>query len=167
MISSRPHGGLIIFFSFIAALMLTVMPLPVWAQPYRPEWVTLVLIYWCIALPHRIGVGIGWGVGLLLDVARDTLLGQHALSLALVAYVALKLHRRIRVAPVWQQAISVLVLVATEQMISLWVKGIIGQSPWSVNYWLPSFVSMLIWPLMFGILRGVRRRYVTNQLLRR
>ena len=55
------------------ALMLTLVPLPLWAEVLRPEWVTLVLIYWCIALPQRIGVFTGWLAGLMLDVARGAL----------------------------------------------------------------------------------------------
>ena len=68
--------------SFVVSLMLTALPMPEWASLWRPAWVALVLIYWCMALPARSGVLVGWSVGLLLDVMTGTLLGQHALALA-------------------------------------------------------------------------------------
>ena len=72
----RRSGGLIIFFSFLAAFMLTIVPFPEWAEAYRPEMVAMVLIYWCLALPERVGVGIGWLTGLTLDVTQGALQGQ-------------------------------------------------------------------------------------------
>ncbi len=155
----RHHGGWVIVGTFILALMLTMLPLPEWAELFRPEWVAMVLIYWCMALPERIGVGIGWTLGLLLDVVKGTLLGQNALALALVAYLTLRLHQRVRVFPLWQQALFVLILVALDQMLVLWVKGVIGQPPGSWLYWLPSFTSTLLWPWVFLILRDLRRQF--------
>ncbi len=156
---ARHHGGATIAFTFIAALMLTMLPLPDWAALFRPEWVALVLIYWCLALPDRVGVGIGWSTGLLLDVIKGALLGQHALALALVAYLTLHLHQRIRVFPLWQQSLFVMLMVALNQMLVLWINGVIGQSPNSWLYWLPSLTSMLLWPWVFLILRDLRRQF--------
>lgn len=150
-------GWLIILLSFIAAWVLTIVPLPAWAQVYRPEWVALVLIYWCLNEPRRIGIAAGWGAGLLLDVLTDSLLGQHALALALVAFLALKLNRQMRTTLVWQQALTVLFLIAAEQMLVLWIKGITGHPPWSLTYFLPSLTSMLLWPAVYAILRLIRR----------
>jgi rod shape-determining protein MreD len=158
----RHHGGWIIAFTFIVALMLTMLPLPDWAALYRPEWVAMVLIYWCLALPDRVGVGIGWSAGLLLDVVKGALLGQHALALALVAYLTLHLHQRVRVFPLWQQSLFVLLMVALNQLLVLWVKGIIGLQPDSWLYWLPSLTSMLLWPWVFLILRDLRRSFLVR-----
>ena len=98
----RHHGGWIIVLSFVVSFMLAIMPLPSWASLWRPDWVALVLIYWCIAIPQRIGIATGWLVGLTSDVLNETLLGQQALSLCLIAYISVKLHRRIRLFPLWQ-----------------------------------------------------------------
>jgi len=153
------HGGWTITASFIAALMLVIFPLPEWAEVYRPEWVTMVLVYWCMAVPQRVGVGIGWSVGLLEDVLRGALLGQHALTLALIAYITLALHQRLRVFPLWQQSLVVLMLVTLELMLVLWVKGIVGYTPGTWAYWLPAVTSALFWPWLFVILRDLRRRF--------
>ena len=153
------RGSGAVFASFIAAFVLTIIPLPDWGDALRPEWVALVLIYWCMAIPQRIGVGIAWISGLFLDVIRGGLLGQQALSLCIIAYITLKLYQRIRVAPLWQQAFSILILMILHQLVILWVKGIIGQSPQSWTYWLPSITSMALWPVIFSSLREYRRHY--------
>ncbi len=155
----RHQNGWVIVLSFVLALILTMLPLPDWAELGRPEWVALVLIYWCLALPERVGVGVGWLMGILLDVSRGALLGQHALSLALVAYVAALFHQRVRVYPLWQQSLTILMLVALHQMLGLWIRGFIDQLPNSWLYWLPSFTSMLLWPWLYLILRDLRRKF--------
>lgn len=159
MIGHHHRGGWIIMLTFIAALMLTILPLPDWAIMLRPEWVAMVLIYWCMALPGRVGVGVGWLSGLLLDVLGGTVLGQHALGLALVAFLTLKLYQRIRVFPVWQQSLSVFAFILANQIIVIWIMGIIGNSQYDWSYWLPSITSMLLWPWVFIFLRNTRRRF--------
>ncbi|MBL1260454.1 MAG: rod shape-determining protein MreD [Thiotrichaceae bacterium] len=159
MIHKKAHGIDVIIFSFIAAFALTVFPLPNWLAVVRPEWVALVLIYWCMALPNRIGIGIAWAIGLMLDVLRIGLLGENALALCIIAYITLKLYQRLRVFPLWQQALSVFVLVSLSQMLHLWIKGITGQPIDLLTYWLPSISSMVAWPLVFTTLRALRRKF--------
>ncbi len=154
----RP-GWWVIALSFALAFFLTALPLPDWAQGWRPAWVGLVLIYWCMALPGRIGVGLGWGAGLLLDVLGGTLLGQHALGLALVAFITRKLYLRMRVLPLWQQGAGIFVLVAGYQLLVLWVNGALGTPVNAWACWSVAFASMLLWPWTFVVLRDVRRRY--------
>ena len=145
--------------SFVFALVAHMIALPDWAQNLRPDWIALVLIYWCIALPDRVGVGIGWLAGLMLDVAGGALLGQNALILAIVAYLAIRLHQRIRLFPVWQQSVSVLLLVLLHLMLALWIKGTFSQSAETWAYWLPALTSMLLWPVVFTGMRWLRRTY--------
>lgn len=152
------NSGIIIT-SFLVALVLTVLPMPGWLATFRPEWVALVLIYWCMALPNRVGVGVGWTMGLLVDVLRAGLLGQHALSFAIIAYITLQLYQRIRVFPLWQQAVSVLVLIFLHLMLQLWILGISGDTTHTWTYLLPALSSMLLWPILFVGLRSLRRRY--------
>ena len=153
------RGTWIIVLTLCAAMLLMIMPLPDWARPYRPQWVTLTLIYWCIALPHRVGVGSGFGTGIVLDVLTGTLLGQHALGLSLVAFLSVQLHARIRVFPFWQQALAVLVLLLVEHLLSLWVMGAIGQTTPGIIYWVIPLIGAVLWPWVFVTLRDVRRRF--------
>ncbi|MGD8559102.1 MAG: rod shape-determining protein MreD [Gammaproteobacteria bacterium] len=157
--AAKPQGGFVILISFVVALTLMMMPLPEWAEPARPQWLLMAVIYWCIALPNRVGVIVAWIMGLVLDVATGALLGQNALGFAIVGFLAIKLHLRIRLFPLWQQALSVLILIALYQIVSLWVTGFTGQSAQSWTYWFASLTSMLLWPFVFTLLRGVRRFY--------
>jgi rod shape-determining protein MreD len=162
MILARHHGGGIIVFTFIVALLLTIMPLPEWARYLRPDWVGLVLIYWCMALPERVGVGSGWFAGLLVDLLTGTVLGQHALALTLIAFLTIKFHQRVRLFPILQQAFTVLVLLVLHQLIVLWISRFIGRpaAPW--HFWAPSFIGMLIWPPVYSMLRGLRHGFRVN-----
>ncbi len=155
----NPEGGWAIIISFMVAFMLMVVPLPDWAHLWRPSWVTMALIYWCLAVPQRVGIGVGWMLGLILDVLMGALLGQHAMGLALVAYLSLKFHLRIRVLPLWHQGIGVFLLVLLERTLAVWVKGVQGlpTPDWAV--WPPALTSTLLWPWLFIILRDVRRNY--------
>ncbi len=152
------HNWFIIVASFVAALAVTLFPLPAMLAPLRPDWVVLVLIYWIIALPHRVGVGTGWLAGLFQDAATGTLLGQQALGLTVVAWLVLLLHQRIRNYPIWQQAILILIFVALFRVLGAWVLGVSGR-PTGFLYWMPAISSMLAWPFVFLMLRHIRRRY--------
>ncbi len=111
MILARHQGGSVIIITFIVALLLTIVPLPEWARYLRPDWVGLVLIYWCMALPERVGIISGWCAGLLVDLLTGAVLGQHALSLTVVAFLTIRFHQRVRLFPILQQATTVLVLL--------------------------------------------------------
>lgn len=156
---AKRHGGSIIFLSLTVALLLTTLPLPEQLRVMRPDWVLLVLIYWAMALPHRVGVGIGWLMGLINDVLTGMLLGQHALAYCLVIFLTLKLHQRLRLYPLWQQAQSILVLLTLGQLLLLWINGMIGRPIHSWWYWAPSVIGALLWPILFIFLRGLRRAF--------
>ena len=159
MTAHTHRGGWIIFFTFVAAMILLMVPLPEWARLLRPEWVVMVLIYWCMALPERVGVGLGWFAGLMVDVAQGTLLGQHALAMALVAFLTIKLHQRIRVFPLGQQALTVLLLVMIYSIVMLWIRGLTGTAPTIWSNLAPTLTTALAWPWLFMFMRFVRRRY--------
>ena len=149
--------------TIIGAFMLAIMPLPDWAVEFRPEWVTLVLIYWAMAVPARIGVTVAWFTGLLLDVSYGTLMGQHAIGMVLVIYVIHIQHQRLRVASLMQQAIVIFFLLLIKQLLSLWVDGMLGHAPDSWLYFMPTITSTLLWPWTYLILRDLRRKFSVNK----
>ncbi len=59
--------------TFLVAYLLVLLPGPEWSARFRPNWVALVLIYWCIAAPGRVGIGTGWLVGIILDLLYGSL----------------------------------------------------------------------------------------------
>lgn len=157
MVVAAAHRTWVIWLTFLFALMLSTLPMPESLEWGRPEWVALTLIYWVVALPHRVGPWSAWFLGLLMDILLGSVLGVHALSLAIVAYLAQQLHRRIRMFPLWQQAFLVLVLVGIHQMLQHWAQTLTGASMGSLLFLLPSLVSCFLWPWIFVVLRGVRR----------
>ena len=159
MIRPRHNGGWAITASIVVALLLTTLPLPEWATLWRPSWVALVVLYWCMAVPERVGIFIGWLLGLVLDVHSGTLLGQNALAMAVMAFVALCIHQRVRVLPLWQQGLSVFALVFIYNTVTLWVNGALGKPIEAVAYWSIPLMSMVLWPWIFIILRDVRHRF--------
>ncbi len=145
--------------TLFVAFMLTIMPLPDWVVEFRPDWVTLVLIYWAMALPTKTGVTIAWLAGLMLDVSHGAILGQHALGLMLVIYIVHIQHQRLRVASLVQQAIVIFFLLLLKQLIVLWVSGIVGHAPDTWLYFMPTITGAMLWPWIYIILRDMRRKF--------
>ena len=159
MSQQRRRGGWIIVVSFVVSLMLTALPMPEWASIWRPAWVCLVLIYWCMALPARVGILMAACAGILLDVISGSLLGQHALALSVVAFIALQFYQQVRVLPLWQQGITIFGLVSVQQVLLLWINGIQGMPVVISAYWASPLISMVLWPWIFVVLRDMRRKF--------
>ncbi|MGQ9426186.1 rod shape-determining protein MreD [Gilvimarinus sp. F26214L] len=153
----RPRLGLPVA-SFLVALLLGVVPLPQGAAWFRPEFVALLVIYWTMALPDHMGVGMAFIVGLLQDLVESSALGQHALALVVVAYVCVLSYRRIRNYALWQQSGWVFILVGIHQLFWNWVNSLTGPSAQSLIFLLPALISALIWPLVLLSLRWLSRR---------
>lgn len=153
----KPYIAIVV--SLLIALMLNMLPLPEWANYSRPDWVTLVLIYWAMAMPQVAGVMLAFIFGLLLDVSQSTLLGQHAVALVIVIFLVQRLYLRIRVYTLIQQAMFVGILLVIKQLVVLWVDGITDNAPETNLYFLPSLVGAIIWPWLFILLRDIRRRF--------
>ena len=145
--------------TLLIAFMLAMMPLPEWAVNFRPDWVTLALIYWVMASPATIGVTVAWLVGLMLDVTHGAILGQHAIGLVMVSYIVLLQHQRLRVASLVQQSLVILILLLLKQLLVLWVDGIVDQSADIWVYFAPAIVGTLLWPWLFIIMDDTQRKF--------
>jgi rod shape-determining protein MreD len=153
------RGSGVIFLSFFFALMLMIFPLPDHLGMIRPQIAMLVLIYWVIYLPHRIGVATGWFVGLLMDVFVGGVLGEYALGMSLIAYFAYRLHARIRMFPMFQQMFSVMVLVGLAQVLVVWLNYLHGDPYKFYLQWLPILTTTLCWPIVYMVLNGVSSNF--------
>jgi rod shape-determining protein MreD len=153
------QGGWLIVASFLLAYVLTILPLPEGLTQARPDWVALVLVYWCFALPERVGVTIGWLAGLMQDAVQSSLLGQHALAYTVLAYLTLKLHQRVRVFPLWQQALSVMLLLLLTRLLILWSNGFVGRPLPVMDYWLGALAGAALWPVVFFLMRELRHSF--------
>lgn len=162
MSEGERRGLRMVIGSLAVAMFLTVLPLPSGLEDYRPQWVTLTTIFWCLNLPERVGVFWGFWTGLALDVLTGSLLGQQAMCLSLVAYVVIKLEARIRLFPLWQQSALVWVLLLADRLLTLWILGATGQPMPALAYWAPTFVGLLLWPVLSALLTLIQRRIETD-----
>jgi rod shape-determining protein MreD len=159
MVDQGRQGLWVIASSFFVAYVLAVVPLPEWLVWARPEWPALVLIYWTIALPHRVGLLSALAVGIGLDVLEGAVLGQNALSLMILSILSLALYQRLRMFNVLQQAGTVFILVGINQLICQWILNLQGAGIPSLLFLLPAFSSALMWPVVLQCLRSLRRHY--------
>lgn len=155
----RRRANWVIVVTYVAALLLSIWPLPDWAEPFRPAWLLLTTVYWCLFLPHRVGLLVTFVVGILMDSLTGSLLGEHALALLLVAWVTLKLHLQIRVYPWWQQTLVVLSLMLLYTFVLFWVDGMLGYTQGSLLRWMPVLITTLLWPWMMQLLSVLQQRY--------
>ena len=127
---------------------------------YRPEWVPMVLIYWIMALPYRVGIGWAWLAGIVLDILEGSTLGLNAMALVIIAYLTLSLHLRLRMFSSVQQAGMVLMLIGINLLISHWLQLLTGQTVSNnIMFLLATLTSAVIWPSLFQILRHIRRSF--------
>lgn len=153
------HGGFVIIFSLALAMLANVMPLPEAIVLFKPDWVAMVLIYWVMAMPARIGVLSGWVLGVFVDVLYGTLFGIHALSLAVVAFIIQMIYHRLRLFPRWKQAINIAVVVGIHRLIVVTLTGLVEPVQTNLSYWLPLIGVAVFWPWVFILLRDVRRKF--------
>ncbi|MGH8353316.1 MAG: rod shape-determining protein MreD [Pseudomonas sp.] len=158
MVGLRPRNGWVIWLSFAVALLLSVAPMPSFMEIGRPLWLALFLTYWTLALPHRVGMTSAWLLGLAEDVLYGSLLGQNALILSLICFLVLTLHQRLRMFPIWQQSLVLLVVFGLAQLVQLWLNALTGNRPPTLAFVLPALVSALLWPWVFAALRGLHLR---------
>jgi rod shape-determining protein MreD len=160
MLQSR--NGWAIWLTFAVALLLSVAPMPSFMETGRPLWLALFITYWSLALPHRVGMATAWLLGLGSDVLYGTLLGQNALTLILITFLVLSLQQRLRMFPLWQQSLVLLVIFGLAQLVQLWLQALTGNRPPTLTFVLPALVSALLWPWVSLALRGVQYRLKVN-----
>ena len=147
-----------VLITLFVGLMLSIMPLPDAAQPFRPDWLALLLIFWAMQLPRSWSVGTAWIIGVVLDVAYGTLLGQHAVALCVIVFVTARFHLLMRVFPLSQLAATTFALIALYQFILFWINGVAGVTAPSVTYWGPVITGTVLWPFLYMFLSGIRFR---------
>jgi rod shape-determining protein MreD len=143
--------------SLLATLALAVVPLPNLVAPLRPDFVAVVLLYWSLMAPRQFSLLTAFWMGIALDTLSGALLGQNALALLAVVYLAEKFHLRLRVFPVSQLAFAVFVLLGLYEFILFWVDGMAGRTVPLAERWLPPLTGTLVWLGLYTFLdRGER-----------
>jgi rod shape-determining protein MreD len=138
--------------SLAATLALAAVPLPDSIAHFRPDWVAVVLIYWSLIAPRQFSLLTAFWMGIALDTLTGALLGQNALALLVVVYLAEKFYLRLRVFPVSQLAITVLILLGLYEFILFWIDGMAGRTVPLNERWLPPLTGTLVWVVMYVFL---------------
>jgi rod shape-determining protein MreD len=140
------------FLTVLVALILTVLPLPHWLDVVRPAFLVLTVLFWSVNAPRTGGIALGFFAGLMLDVFQGPVLGEHALALALVTYIGVREHQRIRSKPAIQQALIVFVALIFYELVLFMIDGWTGHPVTSSLRWVHAFTGALIWPPAAGVL---------------
>jgi rod shape-determining protein MreD len=149
---TNQHLRLTIVITAVIALVLSIVPLPNWLAILRPQFLVLTVLYWSTMMPRVGGLLLGFGSGLALDVFEGSLLGEHALALALASYLAIRLHLLVRAKPIFEQSLFVFAALMVYEF-ALWViDGWSGHPLSNPTRWLHTLTGGLVWPLAVGIL---------------
>ena len=154
------NGGWAIFLSLLVSLLLSVVHLPetwpAWLGYLRPNWMLLVVFFWVVEVPHRVGLIAIWVLGLFVDVLQAEPLGLNGFILASVTYIAWRFYERLRMYSVLQQCVVVLLMAIAAEVLRSVVLGLSGRDEWHYLALLRPMVSMVLWPFLFIVLLRVR-----------
>ena len=148
----------IIYGSFFLGLLWAVIPLPEAMQAARPYLLAMFLVYWLMEAPLSVGLGTAFVVGLLADLSSASLLGEQAVRLVIVAFLVQRFRARLRFFPLWQQAITVGLLLLNDRIV-VTLMHVLASAPlatWSSL--LAPVVAMVLWPWLFVLLDLARLR---------
>jgi rod shape-determining protein MreD len=151
-----PVNPLFMWASLLVALLLNLVPLG--RQPAMPDFLALVLVFWNVHQPRRVGVGVAFVLGVLMDVHAGALLGQHALAYTLLSYFAITVHRRLLWFSVVEQALHVLPLFFAAHAVSLLVRLVSGGSFPGWTLLAAPLLESLLWPVAAWFLLAPQRR---------
>lgn len=139
-------GPLGIILSVFLAIAITLAPLPGGWAVLRPAFLAATVVFWVLAQPDQFGVLSAWLAGLVLDVCYATPLGEHALALAITAYIMIRLRQFFAGLPLMSQTLLVLPVIGSYEFALFWIDGISGQRVELVWRWLPVISTAVIWP---------------------
>ena len=140
------------------ASSLLVIPLPDNLAFFRIPWLPLSVIFFSIMTPSFFGILSAWLIGFIADLLQCDMLGQNAVALSVIAYLSYRFHLQIRVFPIWQMMIAVLLLLSLNELILLWVKGISGQIFFNYTHWIAIIIGALIRPIFMTLLLNIKSK---------
>ena len=133
-------------------LTLTLIPVPQAFVHFKPNWVLLLLIFLSINLPKQFNLGYSFGFGLIIDVIKGALLGQHALAMTVIVFMTTKYHLQLRIFPKFQLMAIILIILFLYHFILFWINGVAGISTEIQDYWGPVITSSIVWPITYEIM---------------
>lgn len=149
----------IIYATFFFGLICAIFPLPLFLNAFRPDWMILIIFYWVLALPHRIGIIHAFVLGILLDLLLGSILGVHALVFSILAYVVSINYQRIRHFTLVQTTLIVGLFILISKLVLFFIASSLQDIVLHKHYFWSIFTSMLIWPWFFLFIRFIRIRF--------
>ena len=146
--NSEAPGSLVVFLSFALAMILRIVPLKASWSLFNPDWVALMLLFWALSLPPRVGVLRAWMIGLIADALTGRLMGQHALAYGVMVYLSLRGKASITVLRKPVQSLWIFGLLVIGQLIILWTEHQALPHGLELAYWYPSLTGSLVWLLI-------------------
>ena len=153
-----PANRAFIAFTLVAAFLVNLPPYG--RLFWVPDFLALVLVFWNVHQPRKVGIGIAFLFGLLMDVHESALLGQHALAYSLLSYGAISLHRRVPWFGLTGRMLHVLPLFLLAQVATIVVRAAVGSGLPGWPYLLSSVTTTALWPLAELLLLAPQRRAV-------
>lgn len=151
-----PVNALFMWGSLLVALLISMLPLGRLA--WRPDLVALVLVFWSIHQPHRIGVGVAFMLGLMVDVHQSAMLGQHALAYTILSFSALVIHRRLVWFSLVSQAFQILPFFVMAHAVELLLRMLGGATFPGYTMALAPLIEAALWPFISMLLLAPQRR---------
>ena len=150
--------GLMYWGSIVLAFVLTLMPLPDALRVAKPFWLAILVIYWALESPERMGLGRAFLLGMVGDLLTGSLIGEQALRLVVLAFIVLRLRSRLRFFPMPQQVLAVLALLFNDRIVMLMIRSFGDSAPVELTHAIGPIVGALLWPWVFLLLDGLRLR---------
>jgi len=153
--------NLIFIWSIILlSIVLTIIPLPDLMNSFRLPWLMMIVIYFSIFNVSLIGVLSAWLSGLILDLMTGGLMGENAMILSIISYLAYRFRFQIRVYPIWQIMVVVLLLLSLGELLSLWIQGVSGTMNLSIVKWINISISVIIWPIFMSFIQKMESVFI-------
>lgn len=157
--SGRQRVPSLLFWTSLAlALLLAVVSVPEAIRPLKPFFLALVVIYWALETPERMGIGLAFCLGLAGDLVHGNLLGEQAMRLAIIAFIVLRIRPRMRFFPMLQQSLAVLALLLNDRVVTLGLRAFAGEPMPGWTFWLAPVAGAVLWPWLFLLFDVARAR---------
>lgn len=159
------HLGLLIMIvtlTLLIGMMVQLLPLPSFFVSFKPDIVLMIWVYWLLALPQMVSLGYTWLLSLIMDALLGVQFGTHGLAFTPVAFLVTKFHLQIRMYPLWQQSVWIMLLLMLNRFIIFVLEYQSGSLHW-FDILSPSLVHVLIWPWVFRVCRALRHKSISNQ----
>ena len=159
--NDQPQSALKLYWAFslscFFAFTLMLVRVPDWLSAYWPDWIALVIVYWALVAPDRIGPVAGFIIGTMLEVLFARTFGVLSTGLAVLAFLVNIAHMQLRITSRWQQVFLLVLLVGVFKLTNLWFESLVENATLTGADWLSLIGNLVVWPFLNIVLDEFRR----------